>query len=446
MSEWVSSLEKEIVRTRPRSRQLFERARRVLPGGVVYHIRFFHPYPLYIERGSGSRVRDVDGYEYVDMWMGHGALILGHAPKPLLEALEEVKDIGTHLGYANEYAVEYAELLTKVIPGVDMVRFCNSGTEANMYALRLARAYTKRKYVVKMEGGWHGGYDALHVGVSRPYRGPESAGLPEEYVSLTILVPFNDLDALEKALKEHEVAAVVLEPVLGAGGCIAPRDGYLKELVNLAHSYGALVIFDEVITGFRLALGGAQEYFGVKADIVVLGKIVGGGVAGAGAFAARSEIMELLDVIKHPNPRERPFHGGTFTGNPLTILAGMKTVEYLARNKHLYEHLDEATTTLMRGIETACSENGIECYATGARGMIGIHFTKKKPENAREAHELRWSDSVYKALHKFAILHGYIYMTESNAHLLPSMVHSLEEIKGFVEMFREFASQLKRFL
>ncbi len=444
ISKWAKQLESEISKTRPRSLELFNRARKVLPGGVTYHIRFYHPYPLYIARGKGSRVWDVDGYEYIDFWMGHGALILGHVPKPLLEALEEVKEIGTHLGFANEYAVRYAELLAKVIPNVNMIRFCNSGTEANMYALRLARAYTKRKYVVKMEGGWHGGYDALHVGVSPPYVGPESLGLPEEYIGLTLVVPFNDVDALEKVLREKEVAAVVLEPVLGAGGCIPPEKGFLKEAVNVAHKYGALVVFDEVITGFRLALGGAQEYFGVEADIVVLGKIVGGGIAGAGAFGGRAEIMELLDQVKIPKARERPFHGGTFTGNPLTILAGMKTIEYLKSNKHLYERLDEITKTLIEGIERSCLEEGVECFVTGARGMVGIHFTKAKPANARQAQELRWSESVYRALHKYSLLKGYMFMTEHLSHLLPSMVHSVEEAKGFVEMFRDFLRNLKR--
>jgi len=446
LRKFVAKLIRDLEEKRVRSKELFERASKVLPGGVVYHIRFFEPYPLYIVRGKGSRVVDADGYEYIDFWMGHGALILGHLPKPLLEALEEVKSIGTHLGFANHYAVEYAELLTKVVPNVEMVRFCNSGTEANMYAVRLARAYTKRKYVVKIEGGWHGGYDALHIAVTPPFKGPESAGLPEEYVTLTRAVPFNDIESLERALKEEDVAAVVIEPVLGAGGCIPPEGRYLKEVVEVAHRYGTLVIFDEVITGFRLALGGAQQYFGVKADIVVLGKIVGGGVAGAGAIASRSEIMELLDHTKIKNPRERSFHGGTFTGNPLTIIAGMKTVEYLRNHPNLYEYLDHVSRILIDGLQKACEEERVKCFTTGVRGMVGIHFTERKPSNAREVHELRWSEEVYKALHKYALLHGYLYLTEKNAHLLPSMVHSVEEVKGFVEMFRSFLHEVRRFL
>jgi len=264
-----------VERTR-RSKELFERARRVFPGGVTYTLRFFEPHPLYITRAKGSRVWDADGNEYVDFWMGHGAHVLGHAPDFIVEAVNEVAKKGTHLGFENPYAVEYAEFLTRVLPGVEMLRFTMSGTEANMYALRLARAYTKRSYVVKVEGGWHGGYDALHTYVKLS-GGPESAGLPEDYLKYTIAIPFNNLSAAEAALKRHPVAAVVVEPVLGGGGCIPPEEGYLRGLRQLADEHGALLIFDEVITGFRLALGGGQELFNVKADIVVYGKAIGGG-------------------------------------------------------------------------------------------------------------------------------------------------------------------------
>jgi len=442
--ELVTKLEQELEKRTPRSRSLFERAKRVLPGGVTYHIRFLTPYPPYIVKGRGSRVWDVDGNEYIDFWMGHGAHIMGHLPEPVVEALQEVFEIGTHLGYSNPYEVEYAELLTKTVPGLELVRFTNSGTEANMYALRLARAYTKRKYVIKIVGGWHGGYDALHKAVTYPFNQPESLGLPEEYTSLTIAVPFNDVNALEKALKSHEVAAVVMEPVLGAAGCIEPERGYLEEVRRLVDEHGALLIFDEVITGFRLSIGGAQQYYNVRADIVVMGKIVGGGVPGAGAFGGRREVMELLDQLKIPRSKDRSFHGGTFTGNPLTMLAGMKLVQYLSNHPELYEHLDTMTRSLVEGISRACSEHGDLCWVTGARGMIGIHFTRKRPRNAEEAIELRWSNAVYRALNAFMRLRGVLYMTEHNAHLLPSMVHSPEDCKTFVELFREFLDEVSK--
>ena len=276
-----------------KSKELFERAKRVLPGGVVYAVRYFNPYPIYVTHAKGSKIWDVDGNEYDDYWMGHGANILGHSPDFVVEKVYEVSKRGTHLGFENVYAVEFAELLTKIIPNVEMIRFTNSGTEANMYALRLARAYTKRRYVIKIEGGWHGGLDQLHTAVTPPFQGPESAGLPEEFIKYTIAVPYNDLDAMENALKKYDVAAIIMEPVPGAGGCIEPIDGYLRGVRKLADTYGALLIFDEVITGFRLALGGAQEYFNVNADIVTLGKIIGGGYPGAGALVVNQKLWSF---------------------------------------------------------------------------------------------------------------------------------------------------------
>ena len=324
----------------PRSRELFERARSVLPGGTNYHIRFYKPYPAFISRAKGPLVWDVDGNAYDDYWMGHGVHVLGHAPDFVLEKVREVASRGTHPGYPHELLVEYAELLTKVLPGVEMVRFCNSGTEAVMYALRLARAYTGRKKVVKMEGGWHGAYDGLHVGVAPPYNVPESKGLPEEAIANTLVIPFNDLRAAEEALRRGDVAAIIVEPVMGAAGCIGPEPGYLEGLRKLADEHDVLLVFDEVITGFRLAPGGAQEYFGVRADLVVLGKAVGGGFPGAGAFAGPSDIMELLDHLKIPDPRERSAHGGTFTGNPITLAAGYALVSHLSRRRNLYERFN----------------------------------------------------------------------------------------------------------
>ena len=428
----------------PRSKEMFERAKSALPGGVTYHIRHFKPYPLFIERAKGSRVWDVDGNGYDDYWMGHGAHILGHSPDFVVKSVNEVASKGTHLGYENPYALEYAELLTKIIPNLDLIKFTNSGTEANMYATRLARAYTKRKYVVKIEGGWHGGYDALHIGVTPPYAGPESLGLPEDFVKYTVVVPFNDLASLEEALRRYEVAAVIMEPVLGAGGCIAPEKGYLREVRRLVDEHGALLIFDEVITGFRLALGGGQEYFNVKADIVVLGKIVGGGYPGAGAFGGRAEVMELLDQVKRSKARERSFHGGTFTGNPVTITAGYTLVKYLVENKGLYDKFNETWSSAIKELDKLCDEYDRLCWVTGVGSMIGLHFTTERPINAKMAHEKRWSHKVLDVLHLYTRLNGILYMTEHSPHLLPSMVHDEEQRRRLIEVIRKFLDQLSR--
>ena len=434
-----------IERTR-RSRELFEKAYKVLPGGVTYTARFMKPYPPYIERADGTRVWDIDGNEYIDFWMGHGTHILGHRPRLVIDAVLEAMGKGTHLGFENPYAVEYAELLSRVVPGLEMVRFTNSGTEANMYALRLARAYTKKKQVIKIEGGWHGGFDLLHVAVTPPFTDPESAGLPEEITRYTIAVPFNDLDAVEQALKKHEVAAIIVEPILGAGGCIEPLDDYLKGLRDLSHRYGSLLIFDEVITGFRLAPGGAQEYFGVKADLVVLGKIVGGGFAGAGAFGGRSEIMELLDHIKYKDPRSRSFHGGTFVGNPINMAAGHAMVKHLSQNRSLYEKANSLWNSFRRKADRVCEEHGNICWTTGAGTMVGIHFTRSRPRNGRDVYELRWSKTgeIEYLFHLYSRVNGILYVSEKLAHLLPSLIHREEEVEKLSFLLEELLARVAR--
>jgi glutamate-1-semialdehyde 2,1-aminomutase len=426
-----------------KSRELFERAGRFIPGGVVYHIRFFHPYPIYVIKAKETYVWDVDGNKYEDYWMGHGTHILGHSPDFVIDKVCEVSRYGTHFGFENIYAIEYAELLTKIIPNCDMVKFTNSGTEANMYAIRLARTYTERRYIVKIKGGWHGGLDQLHVGVSPPFIGPESAGLPENLIKYTISISYNDLDELERVLKSYDVAAVIMEPVPGAGGCIEPIEGYLKGVRELVDRYGSLLIFDEVITGFRLSLGGAQEYFNVKADIVTLGKIIGGGMPGAGAFCGKGEIMSLLNHIKYPDPRNRSFHGGTFTGNPITIVAGFTLVNYLNRNKEMYTSFNGMWSNIAKEMDKVCEEYNRLCWITNVGNMLGIHFTKSKPRNIEEAYYLRYSSKIYEALHLYMRINKILYLSEKMPHLMPSMIHSKEQAKRFVDIFTKFLYELK---
>jgi len=426
-----------------KSRELFERASRFIPGGVVYHIRFFHPYPIYVIKAKETYVWDVDGNKYEDYWMGHGTHILGHSPDFVIDKVYEVSRYGTHFGFENIYAIEYAELLTKIIPNCDMVKFTNSGTEANMYAIRLARTYTKRRYIVKIKGGWHGGLDQLHTGVSPPFTGPESAGLPEDLIRYTISISYNDLDELERVLKSYDVAAVIIEPVPGAGGCIEPVEGYLKGVRELVDRYGSLLIFDEVITGFRLSLGGAQEYFNVKADIVTLGKIIGGGMPGAGAFCGKGEIMSLLNHIKYPDPRNRSFHGGTFTGNPITIVAGFTLVNYLNRNKEMYTSFNGMWSNIAKEMDKICEEYNRLCWITNVGNMLGIHFTKSKPRNIEEAYYLRYSSKIYEALHLYMRINKILYLSEKMPHLMPSMIHSRDQAKRFVDIFTKFLYELK---
>lgn len=438
--------EKKYIERTKRSREIWEKARKVLPGGVTYAIRFFDPYPVYIEKAKGTKLWDVDGNEYIDFWEGHGTHLLGHLPEIVVNAvIDALKVKGSHLGFENPYAVEYAEMLTKILPSVEMIRFSNSATEANMYATRLARAHTKKKYIIKIEGGWHGGVDSLHKATSSPpFDKPDSAGIPDDFLKYTIAVPYNDEEAMEKALRENEVAAVLIEPVLGGGGCIGPEGEYLKKVRELTWKYDSLLIFDETITGFRLMPGGAQEYFGIKSDLVVYGKAIGGGMPGAGAIGGKAEIMERMDHLKYPEKEKRSFHGGTFVGNPVVMSAGKAFIEYLSNHREIYERANNIWGSLRMRAEKLCNDYNIECYASGVGTMTGIHFTKKRPKNAGEAFDLRWSNGkAERVLNLMARNRGVLYIGENSAHLLPALVHDEKELDLFVEIMEAMFQNIK---
>lgn len=444
LEEWLNKLVLEYISRTPKSKELFDQARKVLPAGVTYSLRHYYPYPLYIARAKGTKVWDVDGNEYIDFWMGHGVHLLGHLPDVVVNAVKEVLELGTHFGFEHPYVLEFAEYLSKIIPSAEFIRFTNSGTEANMYAVRLARAYTGRKHIVKMEGGWHGAYDSLYVAVTYPYTDPESAGLLEESRKYTVAVPFNDLEKLEKAVKTYEPAAIIMEPIMGAGGCIEPEKGYLKGAREIADKYGALLIFDEVVTGFRLAPGGAQEYYGVRADIVVYGKALSGGVGSIGAFAGRGDVLELVNHIKHPRPSNRVHHAGTYSANVLSVVAGYSLIRYLANNPSIYEVANSSWAYFREKAERLCSETGLNCWVTGDASLTGIHFTLRKPRNAREAYELRWSRVVERVLHVYSRTRGLLYTSEKMPHFLPSLIHNRGEVDRLLEVFAGFLEEVSK--
>jgi glutamate-1-semialdehyde 2,1-aminomutase len=365
-----------------KSKELYERAKNVLPAGVSYAIRHFEPYPFYTAKAKGSKLYDVDGNEYVDFWLGHTALILGHSPPAVVEAVKKQLENGTHYGTSHELEIQLAEQVVKIVPSAEMIRFTNSGTEANMYATRLARAYTGRTKIAKFEGGWHGGYDALHTGVKYPFDIPESAGLTAGALQDTIVLPFNDLEGVKERLKNKEVASIVIEPVLGAGGGIPAEKEFLKELREFCDEKGILLIFDEVITGFRLAPGGGQQYYGVTPDITVFGKILGGGFP-IGAFCGRREIMERIDTLLYERPHYS-FHGGTFAANPISMTAGLATLKIL-EDGQLIDKLNNVGGKIREKLREIFEANGVDVQVTGAGSLFGILFTKEEVKDARAA-------------------------------------------------------------
>jgi glutamate-1-semialdehyde 2,1-aminomutase len=418
----------------PKSKELFMRAGKVLPAGVSYGIRDIKPYPFYVTEAKGCKLTDADGNVYTDYWTGHGALILGHSHPRVMDAVAEQIREGTHIGWSHPLEIELAERLVEMVPSAEMVRYTSSGTEANMYSSRLARAYTGRTKLVKMEGGWHGGYDSLHKGVHEPYNVPESAGLNPKTVEDTVVIPFNDLDAARKALRGEDAASLVVEPLMGVGGFLVPEPGYLEGLREICDETGTLLVFDEVISGFRLGPGGGQGYFGVTPDITVLGKIMGGGFP-VGAFCGRRDIFERLDHRKYPDMQERSFHGGTFTGNPVSMVAGIATLDILKEGK-VYEHIDGLGEKVRRGLADIIDRSDVDAALTGVCSTFGIHFQKEVPKNVREV--TRNDTRVARAYYAHMLSRNIVYVSATLPHSFVSEPHTEEDIEEFLAATEDF--------
>lgn len=367
------------------SEHLFQRACKVIPGGVNSPVRAFRGVggtPRFLERGEGCRVVDVDGNRYLDYLGSWGPLILGHAHPAVVSKIQAVASQGTSFGAPTEREVALAEKVVSLVPSAEMVRLVNSGTEATMTALRLARGYTQRDLVVKFEGCYHGHVDSFLVkaGSGVATLGiPGSPGVPEAVAGLTLSLPYNDAAALEKTFERYgdRIAAVVCEPVAGNMGVVVPRREFLSALCETAEIHGALVIFDEVITGFRLALGGAQERFGLRPHLTCLGKILGGGLP-LGAVAGKAE------VLQHLAPEGPVYQAGTLSGNPLAVAAGLKTLELLEADPP-YARLEQLTSRLCRGIEEAAAECGVPVQISRCGSMFTVFFSRLPVTDFRSA-------------------------------------------------------------
>jgi glutamate-1-semialdehyde 2,1-aminomutase len=380
------------------SKKLFERARKVFAGGVNHNARFYEPYPVFVSRAKAQHIWDEDGNRYTDYWLGHMALLLGHSPRMVVDALRAQASNGTHYGMGSRLSVEFGEEVQKTVPCAEEMRLCNTGAEATMYLVRLARGFTGKRTIIKMAGGWHGFNTELNKGVHKPFDRAESAGILEEEQAHVRNVRFNDLEAAEAEVKHNggDTAAIFLEPVLGAGGCVPAERDYLKGLRELADRTGVLLAFDEIITGYRLALGGAQEWYGVKPDLAALGKTAGGGMP-LGLVCGRKEIIALAD----PTNKSRfvSIGGGTFSENPMTMAAGLATVRYLRRNAgRIYPMLGRTGAELRRRIDRELGEQEVEAHTTGLGSLFLTHFGPE-PRSAEDASAEERRPKVGYALH-----------------------------------------------
>jgi glutamate-1-semialdehyde 2,1-aminomutase len=361
-----------------RSRELQRRAERYLPGGVDSPVRAFRAVggdPPFLVRGEGAYLWDADGNRYLDYFGSWGPMILGHAHPLVVEAIQRAAERSPSFGASTAAEADLAELVIAAMPSIEKLRFVSSGTEATMSAIRVARAFTERKYVIKFEGCYHGHSDGLLVKAGSglaTFGLAGSAGVPQEIAHWTLPLPFNDLDAVEQAFAKHpdEIACVIVEPVVGNMGCVPPASGYLEGLRRITREHGSLLIFDEVMTGFRLALGGAQEVFGIDPDLTCLGKIIGGGLPCA-AFGGKAEIMNLLA------PLGPVYQAGTLSGNPLAMAAGIATLGYLSANRdRVYSGLESITASVAAGVAGMALEAGVSVETSRAGSMVTWFFTR----------------------------------------------------------------------
>lgn len=429
-----------IMRSYSKSIEAFAEAKTLLPGGVNSPVRAFKSVkmdPIFMERGKGSKIYDIDGNEYIDYVLSWGPLILGHANDRVVEAIKKVAELGTSFGAPSLIETELAKLVTERVPSIEIVRMVSSGTEATMSALRLARGYTGRNKIVKFEGCYHGHGDSLLIkaGSGVATLGlPDSPGVPEGVAKNTITVPYNDLESVRYAFEQFgdDIAAIIVEPVAGNMGVVLPQPGFLEGLRDITTQYGALLIFDEVMTGFRVGYNCAQGYFGITPDITCLGKVIGGGLP-VGAYGGRADIMEQIA------PSGPIYQAGTLSGNPLAMTAGLETLSQLTPEQ--YEEFARKATLLEEGIRAAAEKYDIPHSINRVGSMIGFFFTNEAVTNYEQA---KTSNLDYFAAYYQEMANQGVFLPPSQFEgMFLSTTHSNEDIEKTIQAMEVAFSKLK---
>ncbi len=421
--------------------RLYEQAQKYIPGGVNSPVRAFKAVggePLFIEKGRGSRIYDAEGHEYLDYVLSWGPLILGHSHPQVIRKVREALEKGTSFGAPTCGETELARMIVEAVPGVDKIRLVNSGTEATMSAVRLARGYTGRDKIVKFEGCYHGHADYLLVKAgsgATTFGFPDSAGVPHDFTRNTILLPYNDMPAMQRVIKQNhsEIAAVIIEPVAGNMGVVLPRVGFLQKLREITEEYGIILIFDEVITGFRISYGGAQQSFGVIPDLTCLGKIIGGGLP-VGAYGGKKEITDYL------SPLGPVYQAGTLSGNPIAVAAGVQTLKLLSQ-PGIYEKIEQRTRNLVDGLRENARKLKVDVHINQIGSMFTLFFSSDEVYDYKSA---KRSNEKKFALYFQGMLRRGIYLpcSQFETNFL-SLVHTEEDIRKTIKANYETLRTLK---
>jgi glutamate-1-semialdehyde 2,1-aminomutase len=408
----TKTIEQEYSEARPKSKALYERATAAMPSGAAHDGRVFSPFPFYVDRAEGAYKWDVDGHRYIDGWSGHGAMILGHKHPAVTKAIVEQAQKGTHYSAGSEIEVRWAELIRSIVPGAEKVRFTMTGTETTALAIRIARAHTGRSRIIKFRGHFHGLHDSVMVGVKDPFEIPASAGVPAETLAQTLVARCNDIDNVRELMDEHEVAAVILEPAASRSMTVPTNPAFLRALRQLTRERNVVLIFDEVVTGFRLAPGGAQEYFGVTADMTCLAKAVAGGLPGA-ALTGRADLLDGVAFsgdAKRDRTR-RVADQGTYSGTPLVAAAGVAALEVL-KTGEVQKELTRVADRLREGLNQTMKTRGVRGCAYGISSIVRVFLGADAAELGIDTYQMdegrldRGMGAVGGKLHLALLNHG----------------------------------------